>query len=222
MSLIEPIVAAAFPAGPPARLVPLLRAPLDPLSFDLGPILPLRHPGPRRVFVADRPDPVRWRSAVCSAFPDPALAAFLDQAPPGVRRMIDTDGTRADVYLDDLQLHGSAHMCEIFSWPERTRSRITFVEAVPEAFSAWARLEAAGGRLALRQGLDQPPRLLWITEARWQGTTQATEATLADWIGLPDGYRALAAEVQALGHRAYVDALDVRLDGGADLTVGFL
>ena len=227
MTLANTAIAAAFPSGAPDRLARLLDAELDPLAFELGPILPLRGPKARlkpRLFIADRPDPGRWQRAVLEAFPDPGLAAFLQGAPRGVRRMIDTDGIRADVYLDDLQLHGLPQMCDVLAWPSGARSQITFISAVPDAFAVFgaSRLQDAGGRLALRRGPSTIPHLLWITEARWRGTVEATEATLAGWLGLPGGYRALADAAAPLGHRIYVDALDVSLDGCIDLTVGVL
>jgi hypothetical protein len=129
--------------------------------------------------------------------------------------MLDTDGRRHSLYLDDLHQRGGDVMCEILELPGGERSSIVLVDAVPDGFQHFAPLQAMG-RLALRDG--PVPHLIWITEASHTGKVEEAEALARTVAELPPAYDALR-EARA---GVYIDALDVHADGVVDLTPGFL
>ena len=163
----------------------------DLVDFAAGIILPLRG-GPVRTYAA-----AGWRGA-----PDPT--GFLRAAPPDVRRMVDSDGERVDLYLDDL--HEDGVMARVLG-PEGLSS-IRFCEP----WLDWP------GRYAERDGAD--PHRLWISEARWSGDLAGSVDRVATRWGLPSCWAAVEAWAADHGLHAYVDASDLRASGPVDLTVG--
>lgn len=204
---MEALLRSVFPDGVPDVLDAARVHQANPSEFGAGPIY--SSSGRHRFYVADRHDPKAWESAVRGLGAGPFLR-------PCGRRMLDTDGTHHEVYLDDLhQADGGSVMCEILCLSDGERSTVTLVEEVPERFEAYAAL-ASLGRVALRDGAE--PHLIWITEARHTGLLEECEALARSLFELPPAYDALRRARRGV----YVDALDVLADGTLDLTPGFL
>ena len=215
---LQAVIAAAG-LRVPAWLDPLLRAATRPEDFDAGVIL--SSSGRHRLYVSDRGDPAAWERLVRSRWP--GAGRLLDAAPPGVRRMLDTDGDPSpdgltEIYLDDLQERRPdlGLMCLLWSsrWPGLARIRP--VQQPPAHFAQAAGLQGEG-KLALRTG-SGPTHLLWVTEARWTGRHRAVLARARAARSLPDAWEAVADAVPGI----YIDAVDLHRDGTTDLTVGLL
>lgn len=166
--------------------------------------------GRHRFYAADRSDRPAFTTALLAAVP--AAADLLALAPPGGRRMVDTDGVRVDVYLDDLHLHGDPRMCDVLDHPSGARSHLVFADGPPPA---WAAL-AGEGRFVRRLG--DRTSWLWVTEARWRGRVDVVAALAAAHLPSPPAWRALLAEVPG----AYLDGAELHPDGTIDLTLGVL
>lgn len=205
------LLEAAFPGGVPALITDLLPPDWDPAAFGAGPIF--SSDGAARFYVADAEDREAWTEAVLRAAPD--ARELLEAARPGTRRMVDTDGDRVDVYLDDLHLRGhGAVMCEVHHHPSGARSRLVLVDSTVDLgvlSPAWG-----VGRFARRVGDRES--LLWISEAKHTGRAAEVEALAASMLTLPPAYRALKARLPEL----YVEGVELHPDGRVDLTPGVL
>jgi len=194
---VDALLGAVFGADVPELLVAMGVRHADPAAFGCGPIW--SSTGRHRFYLADSHDPELWEAHL------PQLGDFLR---PCGRRMLDTDGERHEVYLDDLHQQGGRVMCEILSLPGHQRSSIVLIDEVPPAFSRYAGL-AELGRLALRTGPRE--HLVWITEARHTGLVEQTTALARSLVQLPG----------PLPEGAYIDALDLHGEV-VDMTPGFL
>jgi len=205
------LIDSVFPLGQPPLLSALLPPRWDPARFGAGPIY--TSTGHHRFYVAsDGRDP-RWDARVCAAAPE--ARALLADAPPGVRRMVDTDGKRIDVYLDDLHLHGPAGvMCETVTHPGGGRSTLRFVDTLPAQYTHLSALVGVG-RLLLRSGDRES--LLWITEAKYTGNIAMVDDLAEQLLGLPAAYAAL----RGIAPGCYIDGVEVHPSGAVDLTPGF-
>lgn len=204
----------AFPGGVPALVRALLPDAWDPRAFGGGPVL--SSTGQHRFYVADSEDREAFTAALLQAVP--AAADLLAHAPPRTRRMVDTDGVRVDLYLDDLHLGGGADarvMCEALDHPSGARSRYVFLEALPDDLAHLAPLWGEG-RLLRRVG--DRTGVLWVTEARWTGRAAQVAALAAAHLDLPPAWDALRSAVPA----AYIDGVELHPDGAVDLTPGVL
>lgn len=204
------LLEAAFPAGVPELITDLLPSDWDPASFAAGPIF--ASDGSARFYVADAEDREGWTAAVLRAAP--GAADLLCAARPRTRRMVDSDGARVDVYLDDLHLsgHGSV-MCEVHHHPSGARSRIVLVDSPADLGvlrPAWGH-----GRFARRVG--DRDSLLWISEAKHTGRADEVEALARGMLTLPPGYHALKERMPEV----YIEGLELHPDGRIDLTPGF-
>jgi hypothetical protein len=201
------------------RLVrPAVAAPLLG-EFKLGPILPTV--GTPRLYLSWAGEKAAWLRRVRACFPGEAVDRFLAEVPAGCRRMVDTDGERAELYLDDLHQTGAAEMCRVLRWPELQRSVIVAAPALPDVLvPLLGPFVALGGMLAERVG-DGGPRALWVSEARWTDTVGQARAVLAQEHGLPPAYVAVEAAAAAHGFRAYIDGIDAH-DGVLDVSLAFL
>lgn len=212
--LRDALLDLAFPTGVPGLVRALLRPGWEPREFEGGPVLSTgaRH----RFYIADTRDRLDFTALVRSRVP--GAGALLAQAKPGTRRMVDTDGTRIDLYLDDLHLGetgGKRVMCEVLDHPGGARSRLVILEALPDDLAHLAPLWGEG-MLLVREG--ERASVLWVTEARWTGRT-AEVAALADrHLSLPPDWARLRAAVPG----AYIDGIELHPDGSVDLTPGFL
>ena len=235
------LVAAAFPEGLPDRL----RAGFDPVLVDRllydykwDPVMPFGHTGPVRASTADRGAPERWAAWVREAWPHPDLDGFLALAPPGTRRMVDSDGgPTAVVYLDDLQdvahgLDGPAGLpllCATLTLPSGARGWLTRHAAPPldvvsgplRARVAELVAAGAGDLWGVRWSGGRPVGALWVTEARWRGDPDRASAVV-EVLGHPPGWAAIRAASASVGLVAYPDGVELRAEGGADVTVGFV
>jgi len=208
------LLAAAFGDAVPDRVAALLPPDADPAAFDAGVVL--SSTGRHRAYIADTRDPAGWERGVRGAWP--GCGRLLAAAPPGVRRMVDTDGTWAEVYLDDLHAvrPDLGLMCLAWSPAARTLARIRPVLELPPGFSALAPL-ATVGKLAARVGGGRP-HVLWVSEVRWSGARDAARAAAEAAVGLPAAFLHLEETLAGV----YIDALDIHADGAVDLTVGLL
>jgi hypothetical protein len=232
--VIEALLAATFDGEVPPlvrALTSIELAERHALAFKAAPILPVHHDGPARWFVSNGHEP-DWIERVADATGDPRARPFLDQGPPHTRRIVDTDGSRCDLYLDDLQdvphdlemPGGLQLMCATLALPSGAQTRLTRHGALPVDLldAVWRERAAAvlargfrglwGVRWA--QGIAS---LLLVNEDRWQGHPGAA-ADRVDALGLPRWAR-LRAVARAAGLDVYPDAIEVHPHGW-DLTVG--
>jgi hypothetical protein len=188
-------------------------------EFKLGPILPTA--GPPRLYLSWAGEKAAWLRRVRVAFPGEAVDRFLAEVPAGCRRMVDTDGERAELYLDDLHQTGAAEICRVLGWPGLERSVIVPAAALPGALEPLlGPFVARGGMLAERVG-PGGPRALWVSEARWRETLGEARAVLEREHGLPPRYAAVEAAAAAHGFRAYIDGIDAH-DGVLDVSLAFV
>jgi len=215
--LRQRLLEVAFPDGIPELVDRLLPEDWDPMEFGGGPIL--SSTGQHRFYIADHTDDADFTRAIVEAVPQ--SAALLSLAPPLTRRMVDTDGHRLDLYLDDLHLDlpeadaADSVMCEVLHHPGGARSRFRFVEQPPAEHPELAPL-AGLGRLLRRTG--DVESVLWVTEARWTGRVDEALALARATTGLPEAWAGLQAAVPGL----YIDGIEVHPDGRVDLTPGVL
>lgn len=237
--LIDALLAACFPGALPPQLDRLVdRACAAELlqDFKLGPILPLGAQRPVRVALSNQGEPERWRREVLAGYPHAKLARFIDSVSASTRRMVDTDGHSAVVYLDDLQ--------DLSEAPRDSEGRplmfLTFDCATGRVGSGTrhpeppvsllggilrARLEGllahgATGLWAIRWLRKEPSALIWISESRWRNDPRDS-AAVAKAVGSHPALEACERVAGAAGLLVYPDALEARLDGSWDLTLGF-
>lgn len=190
------------------------------VDFKLCPILPTAR-RPPRLYLSWDGEKKGWIQRVRRCFDAPELDRFLASVPASCRRMIDTDGTTAELYLDDLHLHGHAEMCRILAIPGFHTSRLVIADRPPDPVAPLlAPFLELGGILANRQG-HPVPRAVWVSEARWNGQAGAAVRVLEQLDSLPPHFRALQAALKPFRLRLYVDAVDA-YDGALDVTVGLL
>lgn len=236
LAFVDALISLAFPAGLPLWLDRLvdreLVARLLP-DFKLNPVLPRDSALPLRVALSDKDEVSRWERLVLEAFPLRRTQAFAELSPPGARRMIDTDGATAELYLDDLQAVRHALpsptddplMCLTLTLPGGGRTAITRHDAPPVALvpalgDAIDRLP--GGVWGVRWRRGAVLSAVWVSEARWRGDTEAKTAAFD--AAFPDHPRFAAIRALAAAHGlvAYPDAVELGVDGRVDLTVGFV
>lgn len=208
----ESLLSTVFPEAVPPLVVAALPDDWDPRRFAAGPIF--SSTGRHRFYIADDGSRPAWEAAVRAAAP--GASALLDGAQPGVRRMVDTDGERVDVYLDDLHLHGEGGpvVCETIDHPSGARSQLRFLDALPEHA---ARLKPLWGVGRLVERVGDRQSLLWITEAKYTGKAEQADALAAKLLPVPGAYWALRRRWP----RAYIDGIELHPDGTVDLTPGF-
>lgn len=214
-AVVDAVLAVVFPRGIPARIAPLLDREAAARGLDrfkLGPVLALRG-GPHRLTISDGGEATAdWIARVERAWPDAGAAAFLSA--PAERRMVDTDGVRGVLYLDDL---GGEVMCRTLATDgERTVLARCPVERLP----AFATPRFPGGFWAVRRRGDEATGALWVSESLHRGTAEAS-AALVDDLGGGDAWGALREAARAHGFTAYPDGIELGADGRVDVTVGF-
>jgi len=241
-ALVDHLLAVAWPDGVPQRLDGLIDRPLCTrhlADFKLGLVFPfdgsLR---PVRLALSCQGERSAWRRGVAERWPAPALDDFFDHVPADTRLMVDSDGSdRAVVYLDDLQQvdhrlqapAGLELMCWTLELPDGTdgfltRHREPPHDRVPPGQQAHvqALLDAgAEGLWALRWRGDQPCAVLWVSESRWRANA-ATTCQIADQLGSHPGFRAALGCLAEQGHEGYPDVIELRADGGIEVTLGIL
>ncbi|MCB9680996.1 MAG: hypothetical protein H6733_05940 [Alphaproteobacteria bacterium] len=211
-------------------------------AFPAGPILVLDAPRPHRAFVASPAVPDGFAARVAHALRDPAVDTFLAQAPAGTRAMVDTDGTSAVVYLDDLHdvdhdlagarpADGHELLCATLSTPGHVRTTVTRHGPPPRHLlsSTWQRrvddLLHAGltGIWAVAWAEGAVRGVLWINDGRWRGTaTRANRWLDARCAEHPDAaWPRIRARAARDGLQAFPDGIELTADGGLDVTVGF-
>lgn len=248
MSLTLAMLDAAFADGLPPRIQALVDpAAADALieDFKVGPIFGFcGSPRPVRVAVSDQGAVERWTEAVRLGWPGPRTEDILSLAAPGVRRMVDTDGSnKAEIYLDDLQEHGELGaaealrqpgddgpaMCLTATIPSGTRSLITrhqtppFLHLLGPLAESVADLvdQGAEGLWGLRWRMGQVVSVVWVSEARWAGTADQANQ-IASSMGPPAAWHRCLDALSAHGQRGYPDAIELWADGTADVTLGVL
>lgn len=240
-SLLRELVAVAFDGRVPP-LVDRLAAweDLEPhaLAFPAGPVLRLGDPAPGRAYLADVADPIGFRRRLAEAVPDPAVARFLSAA-PGARTVVDTDGLRGTVFVDDLhQLdalpprwhppHGLPPLAAGIAWPSGASTTLSRDGAPPRHHlpPPWQRRlddllhEGLVGIWSTRWAGEVPVGLVWVNDARWRGDA-AHAAARVDARGDPR-WAACRARAHAAGLLAYPDAIEVLADGTWEVTVGLV
>lgn len=194
-----------------------------------------------RLALADRRDPAAWEAEVRARWPSPELERLLASAPAGVRRVIDTDGGRsAWLYLDDVQEQadelgpdGAPVMCRITHVPSGALETITRHTSLRSALGAGASPELAARASAIDAKAEgtglwgvrfrgaRVASLLWVSESRWRGAPALSRAAAAS-LEPPATWDRLLAVAERHGAAPYADAIDVRAEGGFDLTLGIM
>ena len=248
MSSTQAMLDAVFPAGVPSRIARLIRPEVaDPLieDFKVGPILAFGATDrPPRVAVSDQGEPEAWATAVQSQWPCAQTRDLLALSIPGMRRMIDTDGSDgAEIYLDDLQEHRAIAavealrppefagdlMCLIATVPVGARSVITRHQSAPFHYLRGTLAEqvatlvdhGAAGIWGVRWCRGSVASVVWVSEARWSGTTDLARA-IALHFGAPDSWHRCMSALRRHGLEGYPDAIEMFPDGTLDVTVGVL
>jgi hypothetical protein len=248
MSITLDLLNAALPGGIPARIQSLIQPQLaDTLieDFKVGPIFGFcGAQRPVRVAVSDQDEPERWASTVRKQWPGQPMEQILALSGPGVRRMIDTDGSsRAEVYLDDLQDHAAlaaaealrepgdegALMCLTTTLPSGTRSLVTrhaqppFMHLLGPLAESVADLvdQGAAGLWGLRWRMGLVVSVIWVSEARWTGTAELANQIATD-LGPPPQWLVCQQLLSGHGLTGYPDAIELHIDETADVTMGVL
>lgn len=226
------LLSLAFGGQVPARVLdiwPDALAERHALDFKAAPILRLN--GPTRCFVSNGYEDAAFVERVASAFPDPAVRPFFTQLGADTRKIIDTDGQTAELYLDDLQR--STHdldlpadlqwMCATLELGTGRRTAISRHGALPTTLlSAFWQTRATSlgplqGLWGLRWHGGEVTSLLLINEQRWRGdpasSTRAIDA-LAD-----PRWDACCAAARSAGLACYPDAIEFHAEA-IDITIG--
>lgn|GEM_PF-5473759 len=222
------LLGAAFPEPVPPRLRALLGAPgIAALArFKAGPIVGER----TRFFVADTGEAEAWSRRVEDAWP--GAGEFLGRAPRGTRRVVDSDGETATLYLDDLQdvdhaLPTPAGMTAMALRLELATGRIetlTRHEGLPALPAEWAqraqRLAGLGDLWAVAWGPEGCCGLLVVNQERHRGLDPS--GSMARVASLVDAERwgAVADVVRTAGLVPYADGVAIDRDGQVEATLG--
>lgn len=237
MSLVDDILAATFGAALPTRVDALVDRELVLRrieDFELGPVLPFGATRNVRVAISHQHDSAGFRQRVLAAFPHPGLARFWDSVPEATRRMIDTDGDTASVYLDDLQdlglpaRNGHPVMFLTFDTSNGRMGVATRHSEPPrELVDGWMRdaLErllglGATGIWSVRWEQKRPVGLVWVSESRHRKNPEAS-VRVVEALGSHPAWPACRSLAEKSGFRAYADAVEALGDGSWDVTVGF-
>lgn len=219
----------------PERLVPLVRPGLGTdalIGFEASLVVPFGG-GPIRLAAADPGDPAAWSRAVLAGWPHRRLRKFLELAPAS-RRMIDTDGTTAEVFLDDLQQarvslpapRGFPLMCLTLAIPSGEVTCVTHHEKPPFELLQGGILDAmralvdkgATGKWGVRWRGDQATGFVWVSESRWRGNAGTTRAIVESYAA-PPAWERIRSAAESGGLAIYPDAIDVD-ETRFDVTVG--
>jgi hypothetical protein len=230
--LVDQVLRAVFGSEFPERLGPLLDRELAARlleDFKLGPIFPLASARRPRIAISNQGEVARWRSCVLDAFPHPRLARFLDAVPPEARRMIDSDGESAIVYLDDMQDAGEGLMFLTLDPRSGRLGRGTRHSEPPRDLVAGVLADAltallgrgAEGIWSVRYVQKKPVGLVFVSESRWRKNHAKVNAIL-DALGTHPGIEACRSAGSEAGFVAYPDALEALPDGSWDVTLGFV
>lgn len=235
MSLAHGLLERVFGEVPEgiAALIDEERTDTRLIDFEVGPIFPFDAERGPRVAMADGADPARWERVVRARWP--GVDGLLAQAPAGCRRMVDTDGREAVVYLDDLQVQGVPSpdwlphvlMCQTWSSADGAPGFLSRHDEDPRPLLSEAlvrraaALEGAPGAWSVRWAERRPVSLLWISEARWRRNPDEALERLAR-VGRSEAWEATAAWLAERGMLAYPDAVEVFEDGRIDVTLGLL
>ncbi|RLB60023.1 MAG: hypothetical protein DRI90_14705 [Deltaproteobacteria bacterium] len=240
--LVDQLLAIAWPQGVPQRLDELIDRPLcDDLleDFKMGLVFPLDDSDrPVRLALSCQGERNRWRQSVMARWPSPSLTGLFDSAPSDTRLMVDSDGSdQAVVYLDDLQrvdhdLQVPAGL-ELLAWtvalPAGTDGFLTRHREPPHPWvptslapSLKGLLEnGAEGIWAIRWHHDAPVAALWISESRWRRNPAMSRRIVAG-LGTHPSYDAAQQCLADHGREGYPDAVELRRDGGIEVTLGVL
>jgi len=231
MTLVESLLNALYGSDIPKRLARLV----DPettlqalVDFKLNPVLSSDASQPTRLAVANTGEREEWIRGVAEIWRNPAIATFWSSAPKHTRHMVDTDGSRKlVVYNDDLQPPPGPLLAMTLSLPKVGPELILRTPQLPNlpppfASGVEALLSAgAKGQWAIRYRREEITGVLWVSESRWRGDAPQTTRKV---LGLPmsGGWHARWETLERSGFHLYPDAVEFRLDGTVDLTVGFL
>jgi|TARA_B110000495_G_C22933264_1_gene545667 hypothetical protein len=200
-------------------------------EFKMVIVLPLGKPQPVRVVWSDAGEPNRWQEKVTS-FLSAGSAGFLENGPARCRRVLDSDGSTGELFLDDLHyLPGSdpSTMCSIYNPGQDGCLSVRRVDS-PVAFElprellfhrAFLQSLAIGGMWAVR--MDSAERLmsvLWVTEAKNKGNFKDVNAVV-ERNEPPPQWGELNGMLSETPYEPFVDALEFFLDGRIDLSVAF-
>jgi hypothetical protein len=223
VSPVPTLLAALFQDEPPRRLVKLIDPTLSLkhlVDYALNPVLNSDPERPTRLAVARTGDRSEWIATVAKLWRSPAISAFFQAVPAHHRQMIDSDGGRSVViYNDDLQPPPAALLAMSLSLPKGGPEMLSRCATPPILQPAQRQL--TGGQWAIRQGQTEVTGVLWVSESRWRGDAlRTTELLMA--LEMSGGWQKRWDALKTAGLHPYPDAIEFRLDGTVDLTVGFL
>ena len=202
------------------------------LSFQGGDLLETR------VCVSNVHHPIGWREAVLKEWAGAEVGQFLERAPEATRRMVELGGAEPVFYLDDLHEVAAADrtwigelLCMRF-YPDTARLE-TFHRHSELAEAIWRPLlELCGvertylpndGLWGVSSGSpsDEARQILFVTETRTRRAIRDSILFLKHSVAA-EHVKQLAKASGNLGVRLYLDSLELRRDGRADFTLGFL
>jgi cysteine desulfurase/selenocysteine lyase len=236
-ALVPELIALAFggtlPPGVQAVLPPAGTDFLG-LRYKAGPILRIGGNGETRAYVANSGEDAAFVDRIVSTHPHPEVRPFFERLGAEARKMVDTDGQIAQLFLDDL--HDLDHgwqvpaglvlMCDGLRVPDGLRTWLSRHDAPPvehldgPLLASVQRFCEAGfrGRWGVRWREGGVYSVLYINEERWTGDPERS-ARLLDGLDDPR-WKALRQRARASGWGLYPDGVELHADGAIDVTVG--
>lgn len=232
MSSVSALLEALFSEGVPRRLGALIHPDLtlsDLIDFKLNPVLNSDETQATRLAIAGHGDRDEWIKRVAKVWNNSAVITFWGAAPKHARHMVDTDGSRFFVvYNDDIHPPPGPLLALTLSLPKKGPGLLLRTAALPqqlpEPISAGVQelLSAqVGGQWAVRSESNQTTGVLWVSESRWRGNANETSQVVLG-LSAAKGWASRWKAIQKAGLNPYPDAVEFRIDGTVDLTVGFL
>ena len=231
MSPGERVLNSLFPEALPNRLAQLVQPDLslqDLIDFKMNPVLNSAPESATRLAIAAPGERDEWIKRVATVFRSTAISAFWFASPPHARLFIDTDGSRSYViYNDDLQPPPSPLLALTLSLPKGGPSMVVRSPALPPLTGAIAehveafRRQGVSGQWAVRRNQQDITGVLWVSESRWKGNAEETTQQVMS-LPMAKGWTRRWNQLKAADFNLYPDAVEFRVDGTVDLTVGFL
>ena len=202
-------------------------------DFKLVAVLPLGTPQPIRCTWSSLGEADYWCEVVQQLLP-PNADRFLNAYPDSCRKVLDSDGTWGEIFLDDLSIFSerSTLLSRVYSLDGVEIAKIRKIDS-PLAMSLpvgiilnpyFIGCVSFGGMWCVREdAIGQLRSVLWISEAKWQDSIPKAQAVIerkgaqehiSTWFALKE-------RMNGYGLQIYPDGIEFFLDGRIDLSVAF-